>query len=797
MIDDNFVPLSQYDTKTSSYHGISVDLFRHIALRLGLKYNILHDAKCSWSDKEDLLKSGKVDMLMPVSFTAKRALTGIFTNSFYDTYYGAIAKSTHSIRIKDSYELAAYRVGVTKASAIISFIQPFVPSSNIVAYDTQKAMYQGIRNGEIDIALQNKNVFREDRFNMGFIDMTMFHTIVESPRKYSYYFKKSDDYRQLIGIIDRYLAGTDAGRLISHYDLDEDELILRFTEQKNRQRQLLLGILGLLALLTLVSISYLNHRRLAAKLSASLDQIQHQQVELQKSEYLLKESQRAAFVGSFKIDFILDVFETSEVLDQIFGIDQSYCKSVQGWLDLVHPDDRDLVHDFFSKGVHLTGEPFTQEYRIIRKSDAEVRWVFGLGKTIVGPAGNLTSLIGTIRDITDRKQAEQEKEKLEVQNRQLQKSESLSRMAGAIAHHFNNQLGAVMGNLEMALEDLPQDAPPVKSLKAAMQASIQAAEISGSMLMYLGQTTGIRVLLDFSLFCRQSLPLLHAAAPKGVILKVDFPVPGPTISAIEDQIQQALTNLAINAWESIGKNQGTVNLFVKTVSHADIPAAHRFPFDWQPEYRVYACLEVQDSGCGIVKEEIDKLFDPFFSSKFTGRGLGLPVVLGIAKAHGGSVTVESTVGQGSNFCMFLPVSAEELPERQGNSGKPVARKENGTVLLIEDDEMMRKTAAALLARLGFTVLTANDGVDALEVFKSHLSEICVVLSDLSMPRMGGWETLAALRQIRPDIPVILVSGHDESDVLVGDHLELPQAFLHKPYQKIALEDALAKAIGDE
>ncbi len=406
-------------------------------------------------------------------------------------------------------------------------------------------------------------------------------------------------------------------------------------------------------------------------------------------------------------------------------------------------------------------------------------------------------LYSIIHDITERKQGEEQKERLEAQNRQLQKSESLGVMAGAIAHHFNNQLGAVMGNLEMALEDLPRDAAPVKSLlTAAMQSAEKAAEVSGEMLMYLGQTTGIHTPLDLSETCRQSLPMLQTTAPKSITLTADLPSLGPTISANANQILQVLTNLATNAWEAIDENQGSIGLTVKMVSPADISAAHRFPIGWQQQDLTYACLEVTDTGCGIADEDIDKVFDPFFSSKFAGRGLGLPVVLGIVKAHDGIVTVESEVGQGSSFRVFLPVSAEEA-RQPAKTAQTLAREGSGTVLLVEDEEILRNMAATMLMRLGYTVLAAKDGVEAVEMFQKHLDEIRCVVSDLTMPRMNGWQTLAALRNLSPDIPVILSSGYNEAQVLLGDHPERPQVFLHKPYQKAALQEALAKAMEGE
>jgi CheY-like chemotaxis protein len=237
-----------------------------------------------------------------------------------------------------------------------------------------------------------------------------------------------------------------------------------------------------------------------------------------------------------------------------------------------------------------------------------------------------------------------------------------------------------------------------------------------------------------------------------------------------------------------------IHLKVKTVSPGEIPASHRFPIDWQPQENAYACLEVADAGCGIQENDIEKLFDPFFSSKFTGRGLGLPVVLGIVKAHGGAVTVESEPGRGSEFRLYFPVSAEEVPRQPDTAPQAVATEKSGTLLLVEDDPMVRNIAAAMITHLGFYVIEANDGVDAVELFRQRRNEICCVICDLTMPRMNGWETLTALRDLAPGIPVILASGYDEAQVMEGDHPELPQIFLGKPFKQKELSDAINRAL---
>ncbi len=398
-------------------------------------------------------------------------------------------------------------------------------------------------------------------------------------------------------------------------------------------------------------------------------------------------------------------------------------------------------------------------------------------------------------ELIQRKKLEDEQRKWERQQQQLQKTESLHRMAGAIAHNFNNSLCAVMGNLELALMD-SSFGSSVDVLNQAMKASRRAAEVSSLMLTYLGQSVASYTPADLSEICRKSMTLLKVATSQGTTFKVDLPSTGPIINADVSQIQQVLTNLVINAWESTNKSEGTVNLSVRSTTLEDILGGHRFPVDWQPQDKIYACIEVSDTGCGISEQDIDKLFDPFFSSKFTGRGLGLAVVLGIVKAHGGGVVVESQTGEGSIFRVLLPISGKTVSRQPEKIIPPLEIKEGDRVLLVEDDEIMRSMAETMLTRLGFEVFTAKDGIEAVEMFQKQKDEIRVVVTDLSMPRMDGWETLSALRRIRPDIPVVLSSGYDEVQVINNDHPERPNVFLHKPYQKATLKEALSKAMNE-
>ena len=521
------------------------------------------------------------------------------------------------------------------------------------------------------------------------------------------------------------------------------------------------------------------------------EQLRRTQEELEASRERYFDLYELAPVGYFTLSEQGLILEANLTAAKLLGVARGALVK-QPLSRFILPEDQD-IHYRHRKQFLETGAPQSWELRLLRK-DAAPFWARVEATTSQDADGSAVWRV-VVSDITESKRMEEEKAKLEAQNRQLQKAEGLGRMAGAIAHHFNNHLTAVMGNLELAIVGLPHGVVPAGKLTDALHAARNAAEVSKLMLTYLGQTHAQREALDLSKVCRRSLPLLRAAMPKDMILDAELPSPGPAISANANQLQQVLTNLVTNAWEAGVDGRGVVRISVKTVLPAGIPTSHRFPIRWQPHGTIsYACLEVADAGAGIANKDIERLFDPFFSSKFTGRGLGLSVVLGIAQSHGGAVTVETAPGRGSTLRVFLPLSAERVIRQPSRAAQSPEIDEGGTVLLVDDEPMVRKVGERALASLGFAVLLAKDGVDALEMFRQQRDKIRCVLCDLTMPRMSGWETLAALRKLAPGLPVILASGYDKAYVMAGDHPELPQAFLSKPYQLQGLRDAIGRAL---
>ena len=341
----------------------------------------------------------------------------------------------------------------------------------------------------------------------------------------------------------------------------------------------------------------------------TLHELQVHQIELEMQNEELRRTQeeleisRARYfdlydlapVGYFTLSEQGLILEANLTAAKLFGVPRGTLVK-QPLSRFILPGDQD-IHYRYRKQLLETGAPQSWELRLLRQ-DAAPFWA-RVEATSTRDADGVSVWRAVVSDISESKRTEEEKAKLEAQNRLLQKAEGLGRMAGAIAHHFNNHLTAVMGNLELAIGDLPRGAVSAGRLSDALHAARDAAEVSKLMLTYLGQTHAQHERLDLSEVCRRSLRLLRAAMPKDMVLDTKLPSPGPVISANANQVQQVLTNLVTNAWEAGSDSRGAVRVTVKTVPPAGIPASPRFPVDWRPHDTVsYACMEVAMQAAG-------------------------------------------------------------------------------------------------------------------------------------------------------------------------------------------------------
>ncbi len=380
--------------------------------------------------------------------------------------------------------------------------------------------------------------------------------------------------------------------------------------------------------------------------------------------------------------------------------------------------------------------------------------------------------------------------------RHAQKLESLGMLAGGIAHDFNNLLLGILGNVSLAMMDLPHDSTPYQCLADIEQAAKRAADLAGQMLAYSGRGRYVVERVDASQLIQEMSNLIKATVPRIVSMEYRLEPECPLFVGDRSQIHQALMNVVINAAEAIS-GEGIIRIQTSPVALTRQDLATCFLTE-ELEPGPYTRITVQDNGCGMDEYTLSRIFDPFFSTKFTGRGLGLAAVLGIVRAHRGTVRVTSSPGAGTTFEMFFPADLGESTGetlQMSDSGRFSATwNGSGIVLFVDDEETVRNVGKRLLSRMGFEVILATDGVEAVETFARYGQTIGLVVMDMTMPRMDGREALEHIRRIRPDVKVILSTGYSERDVATSFLTRNFDAFIQKPYNYKELKDVVRSVL---
>ena len=391
-------------------------------------------------------------------------------------------------------------------------------------------------------------------------------------------------------------------------------------------------------------------------------------------------------------------------------------------------------------------------------------------------------------DLTERTQAERERHDLERKLLDMQKLESLGVLAGGIAHDFNNLLTAILGNAQLAKIQTQRNSPVHSYLQEIERTSLQAADLCKQMLAYSGQGKIEVRLLCMNKVIRDISQLLRVSVDRKVNLSFDLAHHLPLIQGDVSQIRQVLMNLIINASEAIGNREGSIWVSTGTVHGAK----HLFQGKTvigEPEERDYIFVSITDTGCGMDEETQARLFDPFFTTKFTGRGLGLAAVLGIVRGHGGTLELNSKVGEGTTFTLLFPVAeVEGEPEQEEEPVFESRWSGDGLILVVDDEESVRTLTSRMIESFHFRVIDAADGKEGLEKFIQHQDAITAVLLDVTMPVMSGMEAYRRIREIRPDVPVLFMSGYMRE----GEMRSLSGAtdFLHKPFKIEDLQNKL-------
>jgi len=449
----------------------------------------------------------------------------------------------------------------------------------------------------------------------------------------------------------------------------------------------------------------------------------------------------------------------------------------------VHTDDVQPCFDYLHR-VMTTRIPATSPPYRVRHADGSWRLFIANGTTFTDPLGNLFYL-GIARDLSEQKRAEEERLSLERQLLHVQKLESLGVLAGGIAHDFNNILTAIIGNADIALMRLNPESPALENLHRIEKAAARAADLARQMLAYSGKGKFVVEAIDLNRLVEEMGHMLEVSISKNAVLRYNLTRPLPTVNVDATQIRQIIMNLVINASEAIGDTSGIIDITTGCLECTGDDLKNSWLTDPLPA-GLYLILEIADTGCGMGRETLDKVFDPFFTTKFTGRGLGMAAVLGIIRGHKGTIRVKSEPGRGSSFSVLLP--AGDRPVEVGNGHQvPDEWRGSGKALLVDDEETVRVIGSEMLRELGFEVVTACDGQEALTLYHHDIS---VVILDLTMPRVDGEKCFRELRMLDPDVKVIVSSGFSESEVTHKFAGKGVTGFVQKPYKLSTLRDVL-------
>lgn len=522
--------------------------------------------------------------------------------------------------------------------------------------------------------------------------------------------------------------------------------------------------------------------------------------EYRRVESALRESEntyRAIFENTGSATIMIEEDTTISLANSQWVKLSEYSREEQegkmSWTQFVVPEDLEMMVAYHKRRrVDPSDAPWQYEFRFKSRTGK----IYNIVVHVVMIPGTRRS-IASLVDITDRKRAEEEKLQIERKLLHSQKLESLGLLAGGIAHDFNNLLLAVLGNLDIALMKLPADDQAKMNIEQAMNAGRHAADLTRQMLAYSGKGNFVISNVDLSRLVDENYQMLRVAIPRTITLELKLAEMLPPVLADAGQIQQVVLNLITNAAEAIASEQG--NIIISTGAlQCDDEYLSASRIDIKPSKGLFSWIEVSDTGCGMDELTQQKLFDPFFTTKFTGRGLGMSAVMGVVMGHGGAILIDSKPGKGSKIRVLFP--ADKISERRSTDKDNKAvrvldrsmKQFSGTILVVDDEKMIRDMTCEMVELFGLRTLQAADGDEALKVFAAAGSDIRCVILDLTMPHMDGLATFSRMRSIRPDIQVILASGFSEQDATSRFSGQGLSGFIQKPYSMESLYTEIEK-----
>ena len=784
-LDDNYPPYA-FRGADGKLQGILPDAWALWEKKTGVKADL---RALDWAESQRIMREGRADVIDTIFLTPERAKLYDFTPPYAQIEVPVFAHESLG-GIVDVPSLKGFTVGVKAGDAVIEYLASRGIDS-LKEYPSYEAIVLAAKNQEIKIFSVDKPAAAYFMYKHGVADRFHEAMVLYTGEFHRAVGKNRPDLLNLV---------QDGFNRISRREY-------RAIERKWLGSPFLLGVIlrqwkpwilgGTALILLLGGGNVLLSRRVRAKTA----ELRRSLGELRESEEKLRISHEffaAVFDGINEALFIHDA-DTFEILDVNRRTLDMYGYATREEVAAVH------------LGMLSAGPPpYSLENALewMRKARTEGPQVFEWNarhkdghcfmveiSIRLAQIGSDRRMVVSVRDISDRKAAEQRRLDVERRLQEAQKLESLALLAGGVAHDFNNLLTAILGNVDLALLDLPQSSPARDDLLTTMTATHRAAGLAQQMLAFSGKGRFAVESMHVPDVVHEIAQILRVSISKNADLRLHFPDDLPAIDADASQLRQVVMNLVLNASEALDNQPGTIDVSAGVVEGSSLPPARLWPHEKLPP-GPYLFLEVADSGSGIPPEILEKIFDPFFSTKFTGRGLGLAAVLGILRSHQGAVQVDSAPGKGTNFRVYFPVlSASAAPAPAApRPAAAAAAAGGGLILLVDDEPSLRETASKLLARMGFQVLCAADGEQAVNLFRTQSSRICGVILDLTLPKLDGVQTFSALRNVRPDVPVLVSSGYSQADVYHRFAGLQINGFIPKPYTFDGLRQALDQAL---
>lgn len=780
--DRNYPPFEFLDEEGTPV-GFNIDLLKALADVMGLELQIKSGY---WSEIRDAIENRELDMVSGMFYSPERDNVVDFSVPFLTVYQSLfIRKGTPIHSIED---LQGKEVIVQRGDIMHDYVASLNLTDKIIPVDDTVDGLRLLASGKHDCALLSK---LQGQYLLKKYGITNVTTAGYAMLDREYCFAVANGDERLLSRLDQGLKILKAAG--KYKDIREKWFGVIEKSPLEKYVKIAGGVLAALLVLQIGSLlwnrSLRRHVRIKTReLETELNAHEHTLVALKDREAHLRalvESSSDAILTLDKQKFMVDC---NPAFVRLLGHTKNEIEGKS--LKLILPVDANRKR--FENAVFNLIEKegaWRDEWEFTRKDGSIIHMETTISEKIL-PDGRVEGYVAIMRDITKRKLAEKEKSALESQLQNVQKMEAIGALAGGIAHDFNNILSSIIGYTELSRRALPEESPINEDLYEVLDAADKAKALVRQILTYSRQSDQERRPVSLNTIIKGAVRLLWSSLPSSIEINVKIDADPDTVLADPTQVHQVLLNLATNAVHAIGKNSGVLDIELhdfelKDDEASSIPAA--VPGE-------HLELTVRDNGHGMDQSIMDRIFDPFFTTKGRGEGtgMGLSVVHGIVKDHGGLIRVESELGKGTAFQVILPKymgSADMVAEPEGRliGG-------NERILMVDDDDRVLNAWKRILTALGYDVVAVTSPLDAIKVFREKATRIDLVITDLTMPIMHGVELAERLMKEREDIPVILYTGFSEA---VDEEMARAagiDTFLHKPITTSEMADAIRSAL---